>query len=447
MHYGGRYRQNKRTVTSKTVEPTVITAIPATLAAVLSAANAGEVVELAAGTYAGTWQVNTKNLTIRNKTGAHPVIDGGFDVRASGVTLRGLEILNSAWVDRATVTGIVAGVDIIAGADNCKVQNCLIHDTRDGIICAADGLETTGNVFYNIGAGALYHPVYSKNDGAVSLHRDNIFAQNYSGWNLHTFSDSGTTPENDTQAVYNANLYGKFINYALTQVTHGVLFEANEIYRGSIRAGQASQDNQDVTLTNNYIAYGKDDYLLDIQRWGTLDLSGNTLVSDDDAVARPVNYVPCTPVSQTWHGNTYHYTAATAGKFANDNGTDRTFAGWQTAHSWDADSTLSTSLPATNRIVIRQNPIDMQRAWIAVYNWENLSSVSLDLSSLGLVNGTQYILRQAQDPKNDTQTFTYNGSAVAVSMNGHTVAIPTGANNPIVASTFPQFGCWLLEKA
>lgn len=446
MHYGGRYRQNKRTVTPSIVEPTVIAATPATFAAALSAANAGEVIELAVGTYSGTWQVNTQNLTIRNKAGARPVVDGGFDVRASGVTVRGLEILNSAWVDRATVTGIVAGVDIIAGADNCKVQNCLIHDTRDGIICAADGLETTGNAFWNIGAGALYHPVYSKNDGVVSLHRDNIFAQNYSGWNLHTFSDGGTTPENDTQAIGNVSIQGKFINYALTQVTHGVLFEANEIYRGSIRAGQASQDNQDVTLTNNYIAYGKDDYLFDVQRWGTVDISGNTLMSDDAATSRPIKYVPCTPVSQAWHGNAYYYTAA-AGKFANDNGTDRTFAGWQTAHSWDADSTLSTSLPAANRIVIRQNPIDSERAWIVVYNWENRASIEIDLSGLGLTRGARYQLRQAQDPLNDVQGFVFLGSTVNVSMSGHTVAVPTGAGAAIVASTFPQFGCWLLEKA
>lgn len=440
IRYGGRNRQNRR-ATTPGVELTIIAATPATLAAVLSAANAGEIIELAAGTYTGTWQVNTKNLTIRNKAGTRPVIDGGLVLWQDGITVQGLEILNSSWPNRTSVDTIPFGVEIVSPAAGCRVINCIIHDTDTAII-GAEGLTAIGNLIYNIGVSAWEHAIYVNNDTHAVTVRDNIFMPAY-GYGLHAYSSAGGKANNVT-FDHNVMIACPNIQFAQGIVSYGAVARDNEGFSVSLIIGQVSQDNLDATIADNYLVYSQNGTVLDVRRWNDPTMTGNTLIGD--ANDQLLKYVPVTGSLLKCDNNTYVLLNANATKFVNDNGTDKNFVTWKADHSGaDASSILTTSLPTTNRVIARS--IDTDRAWIVVYDWENLAGVSLDLSLLGLTSGVQYVLRQAQDPLNDTATFTYDGSAVAVSMSGHTVATPTGASDPIVASTFWLFGCWLLEKA
>lgn len=449
-HHAFRSHWTIQTVIPGTVAPVLRDATPATLAAVLGTANTGDIIELGSGTYSGTWQVSAANLTIQNKAGAKPVIDSGLVLNASGIKIRGIEILNSAWTarDSANIDALPFGVEVTAQAPNAKVQNCLIHDTDTGVIIAADGAEVTGNLFYNIGATAYEHDVYTNNVTTPSVIRDNIFGATYSTWGFQAWAESGGQT-NHLTIQGNVSVWEKMVVFAQGIVSHDVTVTENEGYKSHIKVGQASQNNEDVNVTNNYIVYARDALgVLDMERWNVPTVTGNTFIGGDtDAL---IKHVPATGNPMAYDRNTYILTNPDTTQFANVDGTLVDFAGWQAidAHP-DANSTFSATLPTVNRIVMRQNPVDAERAWVVVYNWENSASVSLDLSSLSLSNGTQYILRQAQDPKGDTQTFTYDGSAVSMSMAAvdHSVATPTGAEAAIVASTFPAFGCWLLERA
>lgn len=440
---GGSYTKTGDAEPPPVLPPQTVEATPATFAAKLAAANAGDTLELTDGIYAGTWQVRMQNLTIRNKTGTRPIIDGGLVLWADGITLQGLEICNTVWKDRTNATGIPFGVEIVAPAKNCKVIDCLIHDTNTAII-GAEGLTATGNAFWNIGTNAWEHAIYINNDTTPATIRDNIFMPSY-GYGLHAYSGAGGKADNIT-FEHNVLIACPNIQYAMGVVSRGVAIRDNEGFRAYVRAGQASQNNEDVSITGNYLVYGQPGTVLDVQRWNTPTVTGNTLIGGDKDTL--IKFVPATNAPMIWDGNTYIRLNPDATAFVNDDGTLRDFADWQKTHAErgaDKASTEDTKLPTVNRIVIRQ--IDTDRAWIVAYNWEGLKDIVLDLSGLGLTKGTAYILRQVQDPKADTVTFTYDGSAVVVSTSGHTVAVPTAAGAAIVASTFPQFGCWLLEKA
>lgn len=445
-HHTTRHNQDARIALPGTADSKVIAATPTTLAAVLAAANAGEVIELAEGTYAATWQVSTANLTIRNRAGTHPVIDGGLILNNPGIVIRGLEILNSSWVGRASVASIPFGVEVTAQAPNAKVQNCLIHDTDAAIITAADGLEVTGCVIWNIGVSASEHGIYINNNVTPALIRDNVLMPAY-GYGLHAYSDAGGSANNIT-FDHNVMVACPNVQFAQGIISEGVVASNNEGYAATLWIGQASQNNADATITGNYLVYSRGGTVLDVRRWNSPTVTGNTIIGDADD--KLINFVPATNAPMVWDNNTYIRLNATATKFASDDGTALTFEGWKAtyaARNADANSTEGTTLPTTNRIVIRQNPYDFDRAWVAAYNWENRASIEIDLSGLGLTYGARYVLRQAQDPLNDVQGFVFHGSTVNVSMAGHTVATPTGAVVAIVASTFPLFGCWLLEKA
>lgn len=84
-------------------------------------------------------------------------------------------------------------------------------------------------------------------------------------------------------------------------------------------------------------------------------------------------------------------------------------------------------------------------AHIAVYNWQQLATVSVDVSALSLTTGATYRLRNALDPLADYEDFAYDGSgALSVNMTARSVATPIGADAPLVAWDV-RFGTFVLE--
>ena len=87
-------------------------------------------------------------------------------------------------------------------------------------------------------------------------------------------------------------------------------------------------------------------------------------------------------------------------------------------------------------------------AHIAIFNWDSLNSVNVDLSTVtGLNSGDSYKLHNAQDYFSDIATGTVPGNKIiSVDMRAvsHSVAARTGST--AVAATFPTFGAFVLEK-
>ena len=82
---------------------------------------------------------------------------------------------------------------------------------------------------------------------------------------------------------------------------------------------------------------------------------------------------------------------------------------------------------------------------LVVYNWQQLSSVQVDVSGLGMVAGRSYLIRQCYNPMNDVSLFTYDGSgSITISFVGRTVALPYGYNTALITLDV-RFGAFRIE--
>lgn len=139
--------------------------------------------------------------------------------------------------------------------------------------------------------------------------------------------------------------------------------------------------------------------------------------------------------SAQWHKNTYHRGGNASNHMfttRNPTATYSSLAAWQSGSGRDAGSTHSASLPAANEIVYEPNRYERGRGHIAVYNWQNLNNVGVDLSRLGYTVGEAYEIRDAQNPLVVALTGTYDGSAVTIPISTLTTLHPT-------VGTFPDW--------
>lgn len=93
-----------------------------------------------------------------------------------------------------------------------------------------------------------------------------------------------------------------------------------------------------------------------------------------------------------------------------------------------------------NRVFLRSNDYDPNRANLTIYNQAKAETIEVDVP---YADGTQVRVRNAQDYFADIQTLTVVEGKIKVSMVNHTVAKPVQWTAP--ASTFPLFGCFVLE--
>jgi hypothetical protein len=128
--------------------------------------------------------------------------------------------------------------------------------------------------------------------------------------------------------------------------------------------------------------------------------------------------------------------------------TGNTFAGGtiNLSQSSYPNNSYLASKPTSNVISVRPNQYEAGRANIVIFNYQKLSTVSVNVSGIGLNTGDVYELRNAADFYSDVITGTYNGSSINIPMTGHTVARPVGQNFALPPSTFPDFGAFVIMK-
>lgn len=98
-----------------------------------------------------------------------------------------------------------------------------------------------------------------------------------------------------------------------------------------------------------------------------------------------------------------------------------------------------------NRVFLRPNQYEPNRANLVVYNEAQVDTVEMDISAI-YANGTQVQARNVQDYFSDIQILTVTNGKITVNMQAinRTVAVPIGWTAP--ATTFPQFGCFVLNN-
>jgi hypothetical protein len=110
-----------------------------------------------------------------------------------------------------------------------------------------------------------------------------------------------------------------------------------------------------------------------------------------------------------------------------------------------ANTYYSLTKPTTNFIkVIPVNKYEVGRGHIAVYNWQGLGSVNVDISSF-MPNGSTYAVYAGQNPLGAAiATGTYNGGTISLSTAAQTVATPSGLS--AIGATGPEFNTYIVKR-
>lgn len=348
-----------------------------------------------AGDYVCTLQGNaTRKITIQPVTTAK--INGDVYIAGGHLILKNLEIYWDGWATRHSEMGGSAPTDItlknLRGYGSpVKFINCIIHDLSSPYFEeGALGWEFYGCVIYHIGFSGSDrghgHGLYLHNISATKTVKDCIIFDNF-GWGIHAYSPNGGTELKN------------FVFEGNTCFNAGSLYGVsyrNFLLGGDLAGGQA--DNSSFIANMSYGAGG-------LQFYGAGAI--NVTLTD--------NYMP--------DGKVGTYTAVS-----------------ESGNNWDT---------VGNQIFVRPNEYQTDRANVTIYNEAESNTVSVDLSAVtGLVVGDSVTVRNVQDYFVDIQTLTLDADKkITINMQAvnRTVATPVQWTAP--ATTFPKFGCFVIEKA
>jgi hypothetical protein len=398
---------------------------PLDLATALSAsspARPGDTIWLRGGLYSGNF-VSLLNgaagqpIIVRQYPGERATLDGAPAPNSAVLTVKGsyawywgFEVMNS-YPNRASgASSRYTGVNHFG--PYTKLINLVVHDALDGIgtWSGATDAELYGNVIYNnggesggVGAG---HSIYVQNSTGIKRLVDNVMSNSYN-FGIHVYTEGGS--------MDNVSMEG---NIAFN---HGVLASSSS-YKANYFVG-GSKVAQDPELLGNYGYYpwGSQGRNGDLG-WGT---ACNSLNMQNNYLAGGTSLkVNCT--NATVNGNFLYGSISSA------------------VVSAYPSNVFSQSRPAGLQTFIRPNKYEPGRANIAVYNWDKLSTVSVDLSTTGLKSGDRFEIRDAQNFYGPAVlTATYNGAPVTLPMTGLTPARPIGGSTT-APPTGPEFNAFVV---
>jgi hypothetical protein len=201
----------------------------------------------------------------------------------------------------------------------------------------------------------------------------------------------------------------------------------------SINLGYGAQTNWDFTALQNYIV-GRAQF-----NFAQGDFENNVLYSP----AWQMMYIRSVYIPGNWTMDNNTYVCSALSTAFQLESTTYALADWKTATGKDTSSTITSDAPAANVVRVVANVWEPGRGSVAVYNWEGLNNVSVDLSSV-LTNGEPYEIRHAMDPLGmPVKWGTWTSGNVSVPMTNLPVATLTGLTLQ-ATNTGPEFASFLV---
>jgi hypothetical protein len=356
----------------------------------------GHTVWLAGGTYAGDFVsriIGSANASIRlvGDPGDRPIIDGSLIINGACTDWYNVEIMKSGWTRQTEIAGSdpadISGGGLTIHGARTRMYGCKIHDVQT-VGFWSDAIDAI------LDSCHIYHVGWLGPDRG---HGHSMYSQNATG----------------TKIVKNCIFHDSFGNgpivYGSSRSTLvGYVFQNNVSFRGGSLANEP---------TNGFLIGGEAGAVMgDIVFDGNMTYPGNYGASigynsGGDNITITNNYLPdgihlhlLTNVVES--GNVYDVVGNVVFIYPYD---------WTTG-----------------------------RGTVVIYNEAEAESVSVDVSAV-LDDGDDYTLTNAQDP-DDVATGTLSGTDISIDMRAvsHSVASPVNWDAP--ATTFPTFGCFILEK-
>jgi hypothetical protein len=396
------------------------------------------------------------------------VRDGGniplLNVIGNWLNFWGLELTNTS-TDRTIASNVIWN----QGTHN-KFLYLLVYDGGVGLLneSTAD-MELTGSVFYNNGhqrpdGGTGGHDLYVAYAGADSVvAHDNVM---FSGWGygVHAYHDAGagealnnirirgnvvfnhgTQAPNYNQGSNNILLGGDATSTNSVVDTNMTYFSPpndaqDTIAMGTnVRVGYESTLNGTVQVRGNYfVGKGKGSGpVFDTGFWSTATISGNSFIGckpppSGVCAGTVIRENEASPSGYSWSNNTHHRDTTQNAWILGS--TPMHFLPWKAAVS-ATDQGIPT-IPTITKVFVRKvTPAGIAspepgRAFVTVYNWGNVGSVSVDLTNIMPLNAVYEIW-------NVQSLWTVGGSpVVSGTYAGGSVTLPiAGVPAPIAVGT------------
>lgn len=397
-----------------------------------SAVKPGDTIWLRGGTYKGMFASYLKGaqnapIIVRNYNGERATIDSASSA-TSGAALEvdgywtwfwGIEVMDSYPVRQFSSTGSygrVSGIEVYGA--NTKFINMVSHDNAGGFGFwqGADNSEIYGCLIYDNGFDGSDrghgHSIYTQNHYTTKWIRDNIYFNAFSH-GIHAYGSSAAWYDNywiEGNIAFNNGILSWY------GVTRNMLIGGDNVA-------------QNETVLNNYTYFspglsGNNDGGMNTLGY---DAGCNGLTANNNVWWAPWALIlSCTNVNMS--GNTFYgqISGFSSSQFPNN-------------------TYLSSRASGVN-VYVRPNLYEAGRANIAVYNWDNRSSVAVDLSKV-LNVGDNFEIRDAQDfYGTPVVNGTYTGAAVNVPMILTKVATPVGNVTVPPVHTPPEFGTFVVLR-
>ncbi|MCP9496171.1 MAG: right-handed parallel beta-helix repeat-containing protein [Pyrinomonadaceae bacterium MAG19_C2-C3] len=382
-----------------------------------SPAKPGMTVWLRGGTYHGTFVSTITGednapITVRAIPGERATIDGGtsttntLKAQGANVHYRDFEIMKSdpqrtTSVSGSNPSGISRGSTngIYATGRRNKFINLVIHDDGVGIGLWSPAVDTEiyGCIVYNNGWDAPDrghgHGIYAQNQTGAKTISDNIFFNQY-GRGIQIYGSANAYLNNfhiEGNISFNNGILARSMDDAYNLLIGGGRIAENPVllnnftyFKPSMRKGGNkfgySAGTRNGVVRDNYFA---GNLTLEVKNGYDPQITGNTMYGSNGTLPG------------SFPDNSYY--------------------------------NLNTAAPQ-NAVFVRKNKYEAGRANIAVYNWQLLDTIAVDLSDV-LPFGTEYEVRNVQDfYGTPVLTGTYYGGPVNLPMNNLKVGMPVGHN-------------------
>lgn len=402
-----------------------------------------------------------------NHLAAATVIHTGNQLQVSGsnTTYRDFEVKNSYTqrdLEPGAITGegccgfyaIVrgAGISQQAGSGNNYI-NLRVHDNLDGFFIGGSTSNTTiyGNLIFNNGGhyfdtgegreAGSGHGIYAENSAGYSRIYSNISVNNFN-FNGQFYGVSAAYVGGDHQnnafanagsplsglispAIRNFNIiYGpNTVQSPTANIVNNHYFAPQASLGGTpANIGYAAGIAQ-ATITGNYFVGGP--ATVGIGNIGTVVSFSNNKIYGETAVGTFVNKSPGVAVT-AWNNNTY-YKSSGRTVFLVDTVGSFNFTGWKTQTGLDSTST-ETSAAMPDTAVVIPNTYETGRANIIIYAPSLATSINVNLSTTGLVNGQNYVIKNAFNwDGGNVATGAYNSASPTISVPLNTAAASVAA--------------------
>jgi len=351
--------------------------LPLDLATALSArgpVRPGDVLWIRGGTYRGNFRSDLAGtaaafIVVAQYPGERAVLDGAADpsrdvLRIDGAytVYWGLEVTNSA--PAAPGSGRGTGINVFG--PHTRIINAVVHHTGNGIGVWTPALdaEVYGNLIYEVGWDAddrgHGHSIYVQNDALTKWIVDNILFDG-SSYGIHAFTYAGRIDNLHVEGNIafdhgsRSRVSGAEANFLIggRQVARRPVVLSNYGYYPWSSAGRNADLGYingctDALVRDNYLAGGT---ALVLTRCDGVAMSGNRFI----------------------------------GRIA-----DSTVLRFRDNHYADRR-------PLEPAVFVRPNRYVRGRGQIAVFNWSRQRNIAVDLSSLGLIAGERFEIRDVRD--------------------------------------------------